>query len=96
MQLDPKIPETYAKLGEVYLKQKKWKLADVYFKKCIEIDNRFPNVFKNLGIIHFYHLKNLKESLIYFSKSLDLDPNQKDAEEIRKLIFIYQKKNSNL
>ena len=96
LQLDPKIPETYAKLGEVYLKQKKWQLADVYFKKCIEIDNRFPNVFKNLGIIHFYHLKNLKESLIYFSKSLDLDPNQKDAEKIRKLIFIYQKNNSNL
>ena len=96
LQLDPKIPETYSKLGEIYLKQKKWKLADIYFKKCIEIDNRFPHVFKNLGILHFYHLKNLKESLLYFSKSLTLDPNQKDAQEIRELISIYQRKHLNL
>ena len=96
LQLRPNIPETYSKLGEIYLKQKKWMLADFYFKKCIEIDNRFPHVFKNLGILHFYHLKNLKESFLYFSKSLALDPNQKDAQEIRKLISIYQRKNLNL
>ena len=95
LQLKPDIPETYSKLGEIYLKQKKWVLADNYFKKCIEIDNRFPHVFKNLGILHFYHFKNLKESLLYFSRSLTLDPNQKDAQEIRKLISIYQRKNLN-
>ena len=92
LQLRPNIPETYSKLGEIYLKQKKWMLADIYFKKCIEIDNRFPHVFKNLGVLHFYHLKNLKESFLYFSKSLALDPNQKDAREIRQLMSIYQKK----
>ncbi|MBC8282209.1 MAG: tetratricopeptide repeat protein [Nitrospinae bacterium] len=96
LQLDPKIPETYAKLGEIYLKQEKWKLADVYFKKCIEIDNRFSHVFKNLGILHFYHLKNLKESLLYFSRSLALEPNQEDADEIRKLIALYQGGNLSL
>jgi len=89
LQLDPKTPETYAKLGEIYLAQKKWELADFYFKKCIEIETRFPHVFKNLGILHFYHLKNLKESLLYFSRSLALDPNQKEAEEIRKLLSLY-------
>ena len=92
LQLKPNIPETYAKLGEIYLKQKNWKLADFYFKKCIEIDSRFPEVFKNLGILHFYHLKNVKESLLYFSKSLALAPNQKDSEEIRKIISLYQGK----
>jgi len=92
LQLKPNIPETYAKLGEIYLNQKNWKLSDFYFKKCIEIDSRFPEVFKNLGILHFYHLKNVKESLLYFSKSLALAPNQKDAEEIRKIISLYQGK----
>ena len=96
LQLNPNIPETYSKLGEIYLKQKNWKLADFYFKKCIEIDNRFPQVFKNLGILHFYHLKNLKESLLYFSKSLALDPKQKDASEISKLISKYQRGKLNL
>ncbi len=89
LKLKPEIPETYAKLGEIYLARKKWKLADIYFKKCIEIDSRFSHVFKNLGVLHFYHLKNLKESLLYFSRSLSLDPNQKDANEIRKLLQQY-------
>ena len=89
LNLKPEIPETYAKLGEIYLARKKWKLADIYFKKCIEIDSRFSHVFKNLGVLHFYHLKNLKESLLYFSRSLSLDPNQKDANEIRKLLQQY-------
>ena len=91
LKIDPKIPETYAKLGEIYFYQKKWELADIYFKKCIEIESRFPEVFKNLGLLHFYHLKNLKESLVYFSRSLTLDPDQKDAGEIRKLIEFYKK-----
>lgn len=92
LQVNPGIPETYAKLGEIYLKQGKWKLADTYFKKCVEIDNRLPQVFKNLGVLHFYHLKNLRESLLYFSKSLALDPDQKEAEEMRKLLALYQGK----
>ena len=91
LNIDPKIPETYAKLGEIYFAQKKWELADIYFKRCIELDSRFPEVFKNLGLLHFYHLKNLKESLVYFSRSLTLDPNQKDAGEIQKLIGFYEK-----
>jgi protein O-mannosyl-transferase len=89
LQLKPEIPETYAKLGEIYLALKNWKLADIYFKKCIEIDSRFSHVFKNLGILHFYHLKNLKESLLYFSRSLSLDPNQVEAGKIRKILKQY-------
>tara|TARA_B100000686_G_scaffold128823_1_gene135995 strand:- start:277 stop:1857 length:1581 start_codon:yes stop_codon:yes gene_type:complete len=91
VNINPNIPETYAKLGEIYFSQKKWELADIYFKKCIELDSRFPEVFKNLGLLHFYHLKNLKESLFYFSRSLTLDPNQKDSREIQKLIGFYEK-----
>ena len=89
LQLKPEIPETYAKLGEIYLARKNWKLADIYFKKCIEIDSRISQVFKNLGVLHFYHLKNLKESLLYFSRSLALDPNQTEAKKIRKLVQQY-------
>ena len=91
LNIDPNIPETYAKLGEIYFTQEKWELADFYFRKCIELDSRFPEVFKSLGLLHFYHLKNLKESLVYFSRSLILDPNQKDAGEIQKLIGFYKK-----
>ncbi len=89
LKLKPEIPETYAKLGEIYLSRENWKLADIYFKKCIEIDSRFSHVFKNLSVLHFYHLKNLKESLLYFSRSLALDPNQAEAGEIRRLLKEY-------
>ncbi len=87
LRIDPEIPETYSKLGEIYLSQKDWKKADFYFKKCIEINPRMSQVFKNLGVLHLYHLQNLKESLVYFSRSLTLDPTQKEADKIRQIMI---------
>lgn len=85
-RIEPEIPETFAKLGEIYLMQKKFKLADSYFRHAAELNPRSAAVFKNLGIVNLYHLNNPKQGLAYFSRSLNLDPTQPEADKIRKLI----------
>ena len=85
-RIEPEIPETFAKLGEIYLSQNKFKLADAYFKRAAELKPDFSQVFKNLGVVNFYHLNKHKQGLIYFSRSLILDPGQPEADKIRKLL----------
>jgi len=41
---------------------------------------------RNLGIIYYFHLKKPKEAAVYFSRALSVDPNQKDADNIRVLV----------
>ncbi len=85
-RIAPGIPETFAKLGEIYLMQKKFKLADSYFKHAVELNPRSATVFKNLGVVNFYHLNKPKQGMAYFSRSLNLDPSQPEADKIRKLL----------
>jgi hypothetical protein len=85
-RIEPEIPETFAKLGEIYLSQNKFKLANSYFKHAVELNPRISAVFKNLGVLNFYHLNNTQQGLAYFSRSLTLNPNQPEADKIRKIL----------
>jgi protein O-mannosyl-transferase len=85
-RIEPKIPETFARLGEIYLSKNNYKLADSYFRHAVELNPNFSQVFKNLGVINFYHLNNPKQGLIFFSRSLTLDPEQPESDKIRSLM----------
>jgi protein O-mannosyl-transferase len=92
-RISPETPETFARLGEIYLSQKSFILANSYFKQAVELNPHFAIGFKNLGILNFYHLNNPKQGIIYFSRSLTLEPNQADAKNIRQLISDYSGNN---
>ncbi len=85
-RIEPEIFESFAKLGEIYLSQKKFKLADSYFKRAVELNPQLASIFKNLGVVNFYHLNQPRQGLAFFSRSLTLDPDQPEADEIRKLL----------
>ena len=85
-RIEPEIPEPFAKLGEIYLSQKNFKLADSYFKRAVELNPRSSKVFKNLGVVNFYHLNRPGQGLAYFTRSLNLDPGQPEADKIRELL----------
>ena len=85
-RIEPEIPEPFAKLGEIYLWQKNFKLADSYFKRAVELNPRSSKVFKNLGVVNFYHLNRPKQGLAYFTRSLNLDPGQPEADKIHELL----------
>jgi tetratricopeptide (TPR) repeat protein len=88
-RVSPEIHETFARLGEIYLSQKNFKLAYSYFKHAVELNPSFSLGFKNLGVLSFYHLNNPNQGIIYFSRSLTLDPDQPEAENIRLLLSKY-------
>jgi len=41
---------------------------------------------RNLGLVYFFHLKKPEEAAVYFSRALSIDPNQKEADNIRILV----------
>ena len=85
-KVDPGIPEVHAKLGEIYLGGKKFELAERYFKRAVELNPKYPSALRNLGILNYFHLNRPEQGIAYFTRSLTLDPDQPEAEEIRKLI----------
>ena len=88
-QISPETFETFARLGDIYLSQNNFKLAESYFKQAVELNPRFSIGFKNLGVLNFYHLNNPKQGIIYFTRSLTLDPDQPEADNIRLLLSEY-------
>jgi tetratricopeptide (TPR) repeat protein len=88
-RIRPETHETFARLGEIYLSKKDYKLAYLYFKHAVELNPRFSLGFKNLGVLNFYHLNNPNQGIIYFSRSLTLDPDQPEAKNIRLLLSEY-------
>lgn len=85
-RVDADVPEVHAKLGEIYLEQKQFELAERYFKKAVELNPKYPSAFRNLGILNYYHLNRPQQGIAYFTRSMTLDPDQPEANEIRKLI----------
>ena len=84
--LEPKIPETYGKLGEVYLQRGQYLLAEKSFRKAVELNPKYATALRNLGVVNYYHLGRKKDGLLYFARSLTLDPQQAQADELRKLL----------
>ena len=48
-RIEPEIPETFAKLGEIYLSQNKFKLADTYFKHAVELESSYVSRVQKFG-----------------------------------------------
>jgi tetratricopeptide (TPR) repeat protein len=76
----------HGKLGEIYLDEKQFELAERFFKKAVELNPKYSSAFRNLGILNYFHLNRPQQGIAYFSRSLTLDPDQPQGEEIRQLI----------
>ncbi len=85
-KLDSSIPEVHASLGEIYLNTKQYELAEHYFRRAVELNPKYAVALRNLGILNYFHLDQPQQGIVYFSRSLTLDPNQPEAEDIRKLV----------
>jgi protein O-mannosyl-transferase len=84
--LAPRLPEPVGRVGETYLALKNYKMANDFLKKAVEIDPNYATAFRNLGVVNYYYLKNKREGLIYFKRSLDLNPKQPGIDQVIMLL----------
>ncbi len=82
----PHIPEVHGILGEIYLKKKQIELAEYHLTRAVEIKPDYAVAMRNLGIINYFHLEKPNEAATFFSRSLSIEPNQAEADNIRILI----------
>ncbi len=84
--LAPELPEPIGRIGETYLALKNYKAANDFLKKAVEINPNYATAFRNLGVVNYYYLKNKREGLIYFKRSLELDPKQPGVDQLIRLL----------
>ena len=84
--IDSYVPEVSGKLGEIYMKRGDYKKADNFLKRAVERNPKYAGAFRNLGVLHYYHLKNKIEALAFFKRSLTIDPNHPENVKIRRLL----------
>jgi protein O-mannosyl-transferase len=82
----PKRAEVHGLLGEIYLKRKQIDRAEFHLKQAVEFKPDYALAMRNLGIVYYFHLKKPEKAAVFFSRALSIDPNQKDADNIRLLI----------
>jgi tetratricopeptide (TPR) repeat protein len=66
--------------GLIQLNLKDWEQAIKYFKKATEIDTNFRPAYFNLGLA-YYDLGKLNNAYESFCKVLEIDKNNKRAQE---------------
>lgn len=104
----PNFRSLHLRLGELYLKRKRYRLAEVELKKSAILDNN-PNIYKSLAQL-YYETGQIERSIHMLKKALRLNPNDitsrlnlgvcfmqkgnlKEARKQFELIRIYQPKN---
>ena len=79
----------YYNLGNVFFKKGKLEKAEVFYKKGLEENNRFPRLHLNLGAI--YLKKNeLKKAEKEFKKEIDINPEE--AKSYLNLARLYERR----
>lgn len=73
-----RLAEAYDFMGEIFLRQGKYKHADIAFATALQFDNLNPPRWVKLGYAREM-AKDYRYSLEAYSKALGMDPNNQDA-----------------
>ena len=86
IMLNPKLEEAHNSLGIIYSSQELNEDAFREFTIAVQLKPEYANAQKNLGIMYLNYKNDIKNASIHLKESIKLDPNQKRAEEIKKLV----------
>ncbi len=86
LRTSPNSEKAHNNLGLIYYRKKLFDLSMAEFKETLRINPDYADAHKNLGIIYYYHIKDINSALQHFRRSLELRPDQRGAEELKKII----------
>jgi len=87
-ELDANNSVVHFNIGALEMRNGRYQEAVAAFEKAVELKPRWALARKNLGLIYLQSLDRREEGLKQLRKALKLDPDMKDAAQIRKLISI--------
>jgi len=85
LKFKPDSPGALGLLGDTYLKAEKWKFSEKYYLKSLDLNSEQANIYFKLSYVVFKQ-GNYSEALKFVQKTLDLDPENKNALENIKVI----------
>jgi len=86
-ELDPRSSSMSLNLGQKYLNQGLYTLAEGQFKKVIELDPDFAPGYSSLAVLYMLYMGRFDKALPPINKAVELDPGNLGYRSI--LIFIY-------
>jgi tetratricopeptide (TPR) repeat protein len=87
-ELDASNSVAHFNIGALEMRNRRYQEAAAAFEKAVGLKPRWALARKNLGLIYLQFLDRREEGLKQLRKALKLDPDMKDAGQIRKLISI--------
>lgn len=79
-------------IGIDFFKNKQYQKAIGRFKEAIDVDGKYSPAYRGMGAA-YASLRRMDEALDAYERYLELHPNAKDAEQIRRLIDDYRAQN---
>lgn len=86
ININPKNVEAWKNLAKAQRMLKNYGKAIEILLKGIEINTNESDLYYEIGSIYFYDLKDYKEAIYYFNKTIEISPNHKESYMIKQLI----------
>lgn len=77
-------------LGVFYTKEGNYQKAIKEFEAVIKANPNDADAYYNLGVIYAEYLNEEEKAIDYFSRYLELAPNDKDADKARKYLLLQE------
>ena len=78
LKLDPKHFDALQLLGTLATQKGEWENAIYYFEKSLTVNNKYPNVYFNQGIV-YQKLSKLDAAIVSYNKAIALKPDYSEA-----------------
>jgi tetratricopeptide (TPR) repeat protein len=91
IELRPQASQVYNNIGVAYKNSGDLQKAEESYLKAIEYNPDYAAPYKNLGILYLNFLKRPVNAVAALRKSLEIDPDQPDAQIMKNLILSYDR-----
>lgn len=89
LRLDEKFYEAHNEMGIAHEMLREYRAAEKSYLECIEIEPRFAQAHRNLGLLYVTKLGEGDKAVLHLEKTLELDPDQPDAGKLREALRRY-------